>query len=66
MVATPTLVALVASVVLETCLPYLISAAVATVLMVVFVVPSEKSVRAAEVRLDSAGAASHLGERFGL
>jgi hypothetical protein len=46
--------------------PYLVNGAVAVVLMLVFVRPTEQRVRAAEQRLDSAGATSRLSEAFGI
>jgi hypothetical protein len=57
---------LIAAYVVGSTVPYLVNGAVAIVLMLVFVRPTERHVRAAEQRLDSAGATSRLSEAFGI
>jgi len=64
-VQAPPLVGMLVAFVLGTTVPFLVSVAASTVLMVLFVIPTEKSVRAAEARLNSDGAVCGLSEQFG-
>jgi F0F1-type ATP synthase membrane subunit c/vacuolar-type H+-ATPase subunit K len=57
---------MVVSFMLDSTVPYFVSGAVAIVLMLVVVRPSEATIRAAEARLDSGGAVSGLSDTFGL
>jgi hypothetical protein len=64
-VQAPALVGMLVAFILGTTVPFLVSVAVSAVLMFLFVIPTEKSVRAAEARLDSGGAVCGLSEQFG-
>lgn len=60
------LVGLITAYAVGSTVPYLVNGTVAVVLMLVFVRPTQQQVRAAEQRLDSAGASSRLSEAFGI
>lgn len=60
------LFSLLVSFIVESSVPYLISAAIGAALVYLLVLPTPRRIRAAEQQLDSAGASSRLGEAFGI